>query len=148
MSNTVPYIPSSVKAHLLSRFEHALDRLIDAAQNQPLDLRTLELLQWTTLVPLLASLLASLIAIRCRAIAIADIERRSLQDRQGRWRLEAAYHFHFTTTLGPITVPKFAYRDLSRPATVTRTPAQQLLLPGYRHCRCSPYCQGTAYVIR
>lgn len=78
---------------------------------------------------------------QCRQATVADIEQRGLDTADVTLRSERDYAWAVTSTLGPVAVASFAYRDRSVPVgSVTRVPARDLVMPLHRHCRSSELC--------
>jgi len=128
---------AQIKSKLLDRFSASIDAFLD-----PLDAQTsaveVEATMWEVMVPVMNLLLSSALALACRQRSLADIAERGLQDHAWRWRMDEEYLVTLNSTVGPLTLPLFAYRDTSTAvAAVTRTPAFDLI-PHRRHCRSTP----------
>jgi hypothetical protein len=129
----------AVKAELLAAFETGLNDLFELADS-PQDLRSLEKAVVETLLSLGRLLLGYLLALRCRRATESDLSRRGLRAAEVRLRLDADYWASMMTTMGLVHFPLFAYRENLGGATVTRTPAREVVVPYRGKCRSSPLC--------
>lgn len=77
---------------------------------------------------------------QCRQATQADIETRNLDTNRVTLRSGPDYVWRVMSTLGPVRVMSFAYRDRSMGVgSVTRTPARSVF-PLHRKCRSSELC--------
>ena len=78
---------------------------------------------------------------QCRQATEADIEERGLELSRVTLRHEPDYVWKVNSTLGPVAVASFAYRDRTVPVgSVTRVPARDHVMALHRHCRSSELC--------
>lgn len=140
MSTLLAYDRSKVKAELLGAFEESVDKLLGLAESDG-DLRSLEEDNVRQAMHIGNVVLGYLFAVRCQQATAEDIQRRGLQPDQIRFRFDHDYWVTVVTTVGPVTFPWFAYRDLSRAGgTVTHVPARETVFPYQRRCHSSPLC--------
>lgn len=130
----------AVKAELVRSYEQRLDELLEAATST-MTLRDLEAMAAGEMLGQGREALSYLFAMRSLAATQADITRRGLNAAQVRMRFDEDYWMTVMTTVGPVRLPLFGYRDLSSPgASVTRTPAREAVFPYQRTCHSSPLC--------
>ena len=100
----IAYSATAVKSLLLNQFSKMLDDVLEAAPDTS---RDAEAATWRVLLELGRELLGALLTLACRAV----FETASAPEPKARLRLDDDYWLTQTTTLGPVRVPLFAYRD-------------------------------------
>jgi len=116
-----------VNIELVTRVTRTLLELLGRTQNcSP---RELEEATWEWLLIVGNLVLTALLTRSC-----ADISRRKTLGRAVKLRLDANYTLGQSTTVGPVQVPLFAYRD---ELGNTRAPARSEVFPLHPHCRSS-----------
>jgi len=130
--------PDAVKTAISSVLEHGFEGLMVAADAGE-SARELELAVLNVTNEVARALLAATLARRNRQAMEADIARRGLNAQQVSVRLESAYWMSLMSSVGPICVPMFSYRDNSRVVSVTRSPARDVF-PLYLKCRSTEVC--------
>jgi hypothetical protein len=128
----------AVKTAVSSVLERGFEGLMAAAAAGE-SARELELAVLEVTNEVARSLLAATLARRNRQAMEADIARRGLLAHQVSVRLERAYWMSLMTSVGPVCVPMFSYRDHSRGVSVTRSPARDVF-PLYLRCRSTEVC--------
>lgn len=129
----------SVKAQLHEMLDEVMDGCVAQARKGA---STAELERATGLaVAALGQRMIALVFARaCQEVMLQDLRERGLSRSDIRLRTDESGYATVHTTLGPVTFPIFAYRDLTTPCgSVTRAPARKLF-PFHRHCRSSPLC--------
>lgn len=119
-----------IKRALVTAFSKGVADLLDG---DPKTGRDAELSIWQLLVTVGRRLLEVLLADACWQVtqnAAADLPALRL-------RLDDDYWLSQNTTLGPIRVPLFAYRD---DTGKTHAPAREQVFPLHPHCRSSELC--------
>lgn len=104
---------AEAKAELEKRFSLMLTWLFGMAEDEEIGPRDIELELWKEIIPLAAMILGALLSALCRRLTCEDIRRRGLDREQVHLRRDKNYWIQLMTTLGKITFPLFAYRDLS-----------------------------------
>ena len=122
--------PQTVKAAIVRTFEKALDDLFDGPA--PIG-RNLEIAVWDVILGVGQKIQTALLAKACWEATIATAP----DNEPLRLRLDEDYWLTQTTTLGPVTVPLFAYRDASGK---TQVPAREVVFPLQPQCRSSELC--------
>jgi hypothetical protein len=150
MRRTQPYnarivmscLTASVKSDLHALLDEVVDPLLNqAVSNDPnLTARSAEQGCWAAVIQLGAMLLTSLLGLWCRTVAEEAARSRGWDlpgtDGDGptaRFRLDADYLAHFSSTFGRIVVPLFAMRSPGV-GSATWTPARSLF-PHYPNMR-------------
>lgn len=129
----IPCRYDAIKRDLVKTLEEGFERLV-AAVDEGADPRAVELKVWQVLLPVGRQLLSDGFALVALRATNADLEARGLERRDVHLRTEADYWQACNTTFGKVSFPLCAYRDLSGPASVTRTPANTG--PFAHHARC------------
>ena len=117
----------AVKTLLLETFSRVLD---DCLASAPSTSREAEAMTWRALLTLGRDLLTSLLTLACRRV----FESATATEEKVRLRLDDDYWLTQTTTLGPVRVPLFAYRDADGR---TQAPARAAVFPLHPHVRSS-----------
>ncbi len=112
-----------VKDRVLSPFAAAVDGLTAEAEDGA-TLRELEQQVWDVMLVVGSELLGHLLGLQCLRMTQEDILARGLGEGEVRLRMDQDYYMTINATMGAVTFPLFAYRDLSPPFPVTRTPAR------------------------
>ena len=123
----VAYTAVAVKSLLLDQFSRKLDDVLASA---PGTSRDAEALTWRVLLEVGRELLRALLTLACRAV----FEGTAGTSPKSRLRLDDDYWLTQTTTLGPVRVPLFAYRDAGGR---TRAPAREVVFPLHPRVRSS-----------
>lgn len=119
--------PDQVKPLLLASLSELLDSTLASA---PASSREAEESVWRLLLVLGRELLGSMLAMLCRqAFEVASAEEEVVRLRRDR-----DYCLTQSTTLGPVTVPLFAYRDANGK---THAPARKKVFPLHPEVRSS-----------
>lgn len=141
MTTTICVAPplGAVKLSLLGKFEEELDHVLGLAEVGS-SARELEKVVCERVTRLGASLLGTLMGLRCAAESVADMAARGVSPNDVSVRHDSNYTLNITSSLGPVTFPSYAYRERCDGKVVTRNPARDKLFPLYRRCRSSPLC--------
>lgn len=138
--SVIPFRRDEVKTDVMAELSKGVDALL-AAVDAGASPRELEGSVWQLVLTVGRLLLTYALALACRRVTEQDLRRRGLSRRDVWLRMDEDYHVSLTTTLGPVRVPVFAYRDRSSGlGTVTRAPARKQLFPLYPRCRSSEAC--------
>ncbi len=130
--------PEAVNALRKALMKAATELFVRAASGA--SQRELEEGVWQVVLALGRALLAACMAVRCKAATRAELSARDLEPQAVRLRLDRDYWGTQMSTFGPIKFPLFAYREEVGPATVTRTPAREQVVPLLGRCRSTPLC--------
>lgn len=128
-----------VKQQLVRLLVELVDGLFARLDGSP-RLREVEIRTWGLLLQIGRVLLAAQFGWLCRRSMEADIEARGLRREDVSVRLDRNYTATWTTTMGEVSFPLFAYRDHTGPVAVTRTPSRQDVVRLGKRCRSSELC--------
>jgi hypothetical protein len=138
---TVHQSREQVKSELIQIFASMIDPLLQRVDDDSATNRCLEEETWNVVLEIGATTLGVLLGSRAQVIAEQEIKQRGLSPSQVHRRLDKDYWATVTTTLGTVTFPWHAYRQmLKNGASITRNPAQQVLFPAFKTCRSSGMC--------
>jgi hypothetical protein len=128
---------AEIKNNIINTIETQVDALLGiAATPQPESgSRDLETACWRILAFVGRAVLTAMLTVRCRTVAGADIQRRGLSPNEVAFRFDEGHVASVTTTLGPLDVPLFAYRE--RGSKKTRNPARPVVFPLLPRCHSS-----------
>jgi len=128
----------AVKTSVSEVLDPGVESLMKAA-DAGASARELELLALKTMNELARFVLSLALARRNRVAMEADIERRNLTPENVSVRLDRDYWMSLMTTVGPIRIPMYSYRDRSGVLPVTLSPGREVF-PLYPKCRSTELC--------